>query len=161
MRCSLCGRPEASIAVYVVSHKKVRQKLFLCKNCAYKVSVAYFTNISFSPDKFSGVSDVGYSPNASSQKCGFCQMSFEDFLQKGVLGCPYCYTSFGSLLEPYLRACGPCHVGKKPYLWLKRRKLEKNFQRLKKDFEKCILEENYERASYLKRALERLQSKLK
>lgn len=161
MRCSLCGRSEASIAVYVVSHKKVRQKLFLCKNCAYKVSVAYFTNINLSPSEFSGVSDFGYSLDASSQKCNFCQMSFEDFLRKGVLGCPYCYASFGSLLEPYLRACGSYHVGKKPYLWLKRRRLERDFQRLKRDFEKCILEENYERANYLKRALERLQSKLK
>lgn len=159
MKCSLCGCFEASMVVYVVGHKRLKQKLLLCKSCAYKVSVAYLTNIN--SGERSDASLSWYSFDTFSQKCDFCQMSFEEFLQKGFLGCPYCYASFGCFLEPYLRACGSYHVGKKPYLWLKQKKLKKDLQRLKKDLEKCILEENYERASYLKKVLERLQSKLK
>ncbi len=52
-----------------------------------------------------------------SAHCGGCGLSYADFKQSGLLGCPNCYVYFEHLIGPLIERAqegGVCHTGKSP-----------------------------------------------
>lgn len=79
-------------------------------------------------------------------------MTYSQFKASGQLGCAECYQSFSSYLRPmFKRIQGDLeHIGKVPKRSGIKLVEKKKYVNLKKELQKAILEEEYERAAVLR-----------
>jgi protein arginine kinase activator len=178
MKCDCCDR-EASVHEVSVRNG-VRIERHLCETCAEQ------QGISASPQKpidelikhfvlKQGLTPVV--PSASQPQrasaCPTCKLTFEQFKQLGLLGCPECYRAFEGQLLPLLERAhegGQHHVGKTPKRAggegakaptqppeVDRAALERleRLRSLRRELEKAVREERYEAAAKLRDELMR------
>ena len=123
MKCQKCQVREATSHITEVINGK-KQELHLCSQCAAESPEfqAMKQNVDFGIGDFLG-GIFGSKPKTlngegtpRSSACPDCGMPFEEFLQKGRLGCGTCYSVFRNRLERPLRQIhGTCdHLGKIP-----------------------------------------------
>lgn len=160
MKCDMCGWREAKVVVYLIgTEREVKNKLFLCSACSREVSVSWVV----SPDSQKGSLSTRISPLEEKESCPFCGWQWEEFLESGLFGCPHCYNSYFPDIKNWLleNQLGTHHRGKNPANWRKKNKIRNAILRLSRDLEKCIEEENYEKAGQLKKIMEKLNAHLK
>jgi len=161
MKCDLCGQNEATMVVYFVNQKKVvsRDRLFVCRACAEKFSVASLLE---KKEELCGFLEKNIKEKLSSKGCPFCGLSWVDFWEKGLLGCPYCYSTFEEEIGKKVsqEQLGVFHMGKVPGRWLGEQKVKQNLSRILAELKKCVEEENYEKAEHFKHLINRLRSRL-
>jgi protein arginine kinase activator len=100
------------------------------------------------------------------QRCKKCNMSFEDFKQKGRLGCSECYNVFAKQLQSLLKRIHGYnqHTGKSPFP--KNKKVNKkdrffiDIQNLKKELSEVIKTEEYEKAAMIRDKIKEMEKKL-
>lgn len=94
--------------------------------------------------------------------CDNCGISFYEFRNQGVLGCPKDYDVFAEALRPLLdRAHGSKqHVGKAPRSMANtaRRTRQQEIQKLKRQLKEAVGAEDYERAAELRDRIHTLES---
>ena len=97
------------------------------------------------------------SPKTCCQTCG---LSFAQFRESSLLGCPDCYVSFervmGSLLERAHEG-GTHHVGKVPRRAGASQERQNQLQRLRKRLDEAVLGEDYELAAQLRDDIHRTE----
>ena len=78
------------------------------------------------------------------KKC-VCGRTLEQFYKTGMLGCPECYNTFGEEIDYSLDKIqhGKSHIGKKPILDAKDKKLWNEYNVLLKEKEKAFLEKRF------------------
>lgn len=95
--------------------------------------------------------------------CPVCGLTFTEFKQHGLLGCPDCYTAFESSLAPLLERAhegGVAHTGKRPAHAgdapaepppesAAQERIER-LQRIRRELELAVKAEQYERAAKLR-----------
>ncbi|HSV31990.1 MAG TPA: hypothetical protein VLH40_08235 [Atribacteraceae bacterium] len=93
------------------------------------------------------------------KQCGFCCLPIPDFKGAGAFGCANCYTAFSDLLNAQTQQCqkGSVHRGRAPVSWLKKRIIESDLRKIEKDYIRCLAEQNYEKADYLKKMMYKLR----
>ena len=168
MLCNMCHKKEANIHFTEIIDDKIF-KFHLCEECAQKKGV----EMSFDKTHFSIVdllaSLSGFEPflkieKETKQRCKNCNMSFEDFKQKGQLGCSKCYDVFAQQLQSLLKRIHGYnqHVGKNPF-YKKARKNDRVFpdiQSLKKELAEVIKAEKYEEAALIRDKIKEIEKKL-
>lgn len=105
------------------------------------------------------------------QVCPACRLTFQEFKQGGVVGCPECYRAFEEQLGPMIERAhegGSKHTGKVPRRACKAEKgttaaglslLQERAERLlriKKQLDDAVAHEQYERAAVLRDELRKL-----
>ncbi len=95
-------------------------------------------------------------------RCGFCQTTFADVWENRFLGCPCCYTSFIEKVKSILNSSqkGTVHKGKFPLRWSRKKILENDLQKVRKNYQQCLADQNYEMAEQLRKKMERIQEAL-
>lgn len=168
--CERCNQKEANVHITKVING-VKTELHLCDECA-KQSEDINMNFSFNfgmPMSFQNILDgfvemLGGTPkNYDEEVCPVCKMTFNDFRNKGRLGCGSCYTSFSTKITPIIkRIHGNIeHTGKVPLRTGGEFKLKRDIQKLKDELKLAINKEEYERAAKLRDEIKNLESKLK
>lgn len=103
--------------------------------------------------------------------CPSCQMTFAEFRQGGLLGCPDCYEAFDAQLTPLVERAhegGAQHAGKAPkrsagtdggavQLAALAERAER-LRRLQDELKQAVTREDYERAARLRDELRQLSS---
>ncbi len=160
MFCENCKKREATVFLSTAING-VKTEKRLCSECAEKEkSYTFFptgTDSLFSG--FFGDSVFASAPDGEQKKCPVCKMSRRELAKEGRAGCAECYKVFEGELQRIIHGIhGSAQYsgtlpGKHAQSAEKRRKIDE----MKKEQQKAIAEQNYERAAELRDEIKGLE----
>lgn len=136
----------------VTVHKGTKVEKHLCEICAKDEGVVVqHPPMSTLLSKFV----ISTEPGAKDHRpaCPICAMTFAEFRQHGLLGCPSCYQTFEEQLIPLLERAhegGSLHVGKIPRRAGKSLDRHQRLAALRRELTEAVSLERYERAAELR-----------
>lgn len=170
MLCQDCKKREAQVHLtQIVNNEKL--SLSLCKECALARGFhSPLDNVPFPlAEILSGLASPGPQPQSAEPvadiTCDSCGLTFEEFTRQGRFGCGECYSAFRNRLEPIMRKIhgASLHRGRNPeYNRLDEGTAQsiKEEERLQKELDRAINEEDFERAAELRDKLKAVRNKL-
>ena len=114
-KCDKCDKPATIYLTEILEGQKIQKHL--CEECAAAEGITVKTNVPVSQLLEELVMQSAGGPQAAELKCDVCGMTFREFRQHGLLGCPNDYEVFSRPLDNLLqRAHGGSlhHIGKTP-----------------------------------------------
>lgn len=167
MLCEKCNKREAKVHfIKLINGKK--SEIWLCENCAKEISDVHLLESLGDIDGTSVQNVLGSFFESIDKKkedkieviCKKCGLTYSQFKASGQLGCDECYDSFISYLKPiFKRIQGDTeHIGKIPKRAGVKFIEKKNYINLKKELQKAILEEEYEKAAILRDKIKEIEA---
>lgn len=165
MMCEICGIREATIKFTQVINKQ-KKEVHICKVCAEEQG--YSNPLSGVPKIIGGLilGIMGELPGKTGTehanlKCDNCQLTWNEFHDKGLLGCEYCYESFKEPLKKMLRKMHGSnkHIGNRPTSQRVVGNLDE-LEKFRKELERAIKTENYEQAAVLRDKIRDIEAAL-
>jgi protein arginine kinase activator len=159
--CERCNEQPASVE-FVQITGNVRQHTYLCRECALEHSIEgpIQTLRAFAQQVFqqwlAAAEEQKETLEIPETPCRECGVTFRQFLESGLLGCPVCYTEFHSALKPVLRRLhGVTRMktaeGEREVESQKVRRME-----LETELHKALTAENYELAAKIRDELKNI-----
>ncbi|MCA9286462.1 MAG: UvrB/UvrC motif-containing protein [Phycisphaerales bacterium] len=155
MRCQHCDKPAVVHEVLIKNGK--RTEVHLCETHAAEagVPVTLHQPINQLLSQLVNVSPAGAkaSPAKAQPTCSTCGLTFAQFRNSGILGCPDCYDIFEQNLGPLIEkahAGAVSHTGKVPQRAGGNLDLQLLRQRLVRELDEAVAAEQYERAARLR-----------
>jgi protein arginine kinase activator len=166
MICQRCNENIATVHLTKIEQKK-KLEFHLCENCAERqgvtsesegFSVQNFLSKVAKASEIKTVVPVEEGP----APCPTCGLSFATFRTAGRLGCSDDYEHFKTHLVPLIEKIhnSSQHVGKVPKRLTTRMERLKIIENLKREQEKTIRDENYERAGELRDRIRHLEEEM-
>lgn len=153
MKCDRCDNEATVHEVTIKAGKKVEKHL--CEECAQEDGIAVQGGVI--PEVLLGHFTVATAPSKSarsdSPRCGQCGMTYAEFRQQGLLGCPDCYHAFEEQLVPLLERAqegAAEHIGKTPKRSVGALQRQRKITVLRKQLADALAGERYERAAELR-----------
>lgn len=153
MKCDRCDN-EATVHEVTI-HKGQKVEKHLCEQCAQEDGIAVQSQ-SIPPSLLQQFT-VGIGQQAPKANraptCGNCGMTYTEFRQHGLLGCPDCYHAFEKQLVPLLERAqegGTEHIGKTPHRSVGALQRQRKLTVLRKQLADALAAEHYERAAELR-----------
>jgi protein arginine kinase activator len=164
MKCDQCDN-EATLHDLKMIKGGIVSQVHLCESCAAKLgmvtqnfatvddlikqSIAHQASVQVSVQVQGG----GRSGAGSASACASCNLTWAEFREKGLFGCPDCYTAFeariGTLLERAHEG-GTHHVGKCPSRFTEKVDHTVHLRHLRKQLDDAITAEQYEKAAQIR-----------
>ena len=130
MLCEKCGINTATFH-YTEVVNGIKSEHHLCKQCVVGTDMSYYTSFFDNDAQFKkllsgllasqsdGENDVDSNDPANKVHCPKCGMSYAEFIENSVFGCPDCYDVFGPLISDTIRKIqgSDRHTGKKPLIY--------------------------------------------
>ncbi len=159
-KCDKCDKPATIHLTEIVGGEKLEKHL--CEDCAEAEGITIKANIPISQllEDFV-LQTVGESEPGRELTCEVCGLTFSEFRQKGLLGCPNDYDAFEAELLPTLtRLQGGAtqHVGKVPRRAGITQQKQTMILRLRAQLKQAITAEEYERAAKLRDQIKQAQA---
>lgn len=153
MKCDLCDN-EATVHEVTIQHGQKIEK-HLCEKCAVEAGIAIQTQPSAEALLSQFMVGVAHkqTPKARSPVCQQCGMSYAQFRQHGLLGCPDCYLTFEKQLVQLLERAqegGTEHFGKTPHRSVGALRHQRRIMLLRRQLADALEAERYERAAELR-----------
>lgn len=166
MICEKCKQNNATVHLTkIINNKKI--ELHLCEECARKSQDMSFENPFTINNFLTGLLDsvqsspikVDYIKTTTCSKCG---MSYGKFKQLGRLGCSECYKAFNEKLMPLVKSVhgSKQHTGKVPKKAGSVIRLKREIMTMKKELNRAIDKEEFERAAELRDKIKLLEKDL-
>ncbi len=173
MKCDNCGQDNANFK-YTQIINGIKKEMTLCEKCSKEMGINkmdFNMPISFSSflDDFFTENDT-FLPsfmNNNILKCDKCQMTFDEFLNKGEFGCEHCYEAFASKIDPILKNIhgGNRHIGKKlnittnDNIKIQNEEVHEDAElnELNKKLKQAISDENYEEAAIIRDKIKKIK----
>ena len=168
MLCDNCGEHEASIKLTQIINGK-KTEMMICEECGQKMGISdinfempidisnFLGNFEFENENY-----MPFNINNKEVRCQKCNMTYQDFLDKGKFGCEECYKTFENKINILLKRI----QGTDKYLGRKAShnennsvpevKLNNKLEQLQKDLKLAIKEERYEDAAKLRDEIKHL-----
>lgn len=165
MLCSSCNKREASIHITKFVDGK-KSEIFLCDQCAKEAQHVDDDDIFSFQNLVAGIlnpnTDELYDENNKTLKCDNCRLTYDEFSNKGLVGCEKCYETFDEKLRPLIKRIhgSSRHIGKIPSDKDKYLKIRRDIKELKEEMDKVIEKENFERAAELRDEIYALEKKI-
>jgi len=165
MTCEICGIREATIKFTQVINMQ-KKEIHVCKECAEEKG--YYNPLSGMPKIIGGLilGIMGELPGKMKSeridlKCDKCQLTWNEFQDKGLLGCEHCYESFVEPMKQLLRKMHGSnkHIGNRPTTQRVVGNVDE-LEKLRKDLERAIKSENYEGAAALRDKIRDIEAAL-
>lgn len=154
---SLCGRcksAQATIHVLSIEPSGEKSERHYCERCAAEENLqpggSPLPSIEML-EKFVTSAKGGAAPQ--NLVCEHCEISYLEFRNQGLLGCPHDYDAFKSLLVPLLQRAhdgASRHEGKWPKSQGAPRVAQQEVARLRRMLDEALAAEDYERAAELR-----------
>jgi len=175
MLCENCNQHEANVKYTQIVNGEKKQ-MFLCENCAKEMGI---DNLSFDMpinlSNFFGdlLGDYEESPfstkllGTNEIKCENCGMTYDEFQEKGKMGCGHCYETFSNKLDPLLKRLhgSTKYVGRKSSSKPETMNTEKKqnskldeIEQLKAKIKTLIKEEKYEEAAKVRDEIKKMEA---
>lgn len=159
MLCENCHQSEATVHLTQIVDGKV-EKFHLCEECAEAKGIDVHGQpvdlggmLADLKEKLTHLQGGGEgSRSLPSAVCPMCGMTRTEILKKGRLGCDRCYEFFGAEMLPVVVSLqhGDQHLGKVPHHASDRMKNSVEQARLRRELDKAVAGEDYERAAQLR-----------
>ena len=161
MICQACREREATFHFKEMINGEVKE-LHLCEICAKEkgLSETFFMPSFSLSNLMAGLTELEVPRSEEiSVTCPHCGLSYEDIKRKGKMGCGLCYQSLKEYLTPLLeRIQGKVrHSGKIPRKGKVEDQRERKIYELRRELEKVVRKEEYERAAELRDEIRRLE----
>lgn len=166
MLCQSCYKNQANTHIKKIINGKLTEYR-LCEECAAKLGYGnIFSGFDLNFDNFLG----SFFKNQLNDKqsvlendvscCPKCGSTLEDISRTGKIGCSKCYDVFyNSLIGSIKRIHGnTVHTGKMAECVSEDKKLKVKMEKLKKDMQIAIKEQNFERAAQIRDEVKKLES---
>jgi protein arginine kinase activator len=159
IKCDKCEKQATIHLTDIVDGMK--NEVHLCQDCAAAEGLTVKASVPLSQLLEEFVLQKSDQPVQSEAKCDVCGLSFSEFRQKGLLGCPNDYDAFSKLLEPLLERAqegATQHVGKVPTKSGVNQKKQNAVLRLRSSLRAAIATEDYEKAAALRDQIKELEN---
>ena len=158
--CPRCKKHQATVHLTeVIDGKKIAKHL--CEQCAVEEGITIKSHVSLN-DLLSNFLQSHGAPSeeAAGLVCPECGVSFMEFRQNGLLGCPNDYDVFAKALEPLLERAhngSATHIGKLPARVGVDDRKHHDLTRMRRELEEAVKVEDYEAAARLRDELRSLE----
>ncbi|MCK4658961.1 MAG: UvrB/UvrC motif-containing protein [Phycisphaerae bacterium] len=152
MRCQRCQKARATVHLTECTGEEPRER-HLCDACAEEEGLTLKQQSGFTSllEKF--VDQSMKVEELARLTCPQCGLSFAEFRNSGLLGCPNDYSVFEKLLVPLLERTHDGHtehVGKKPGDSGPDARARAAIAQLRRDLDRAVEDEDYELAARLR-----------
>jgi protein arginine kinase activator len=157
--CVKCQKPAYIHLSEIANGKKVEKHL--CEDCASAEGITVKANVPISQLLEDFILQGSSGEDATKLACDVCGMTFGEFRQKGLLGCPHDYDAFERGLLPLLQRAqegATQHVGKVPHQAGDAQKKQNAILRLRGQLRGAVSSEDYERAAALRDQIKQLEN---
>ncbi len=165
LACQACKKQPATVHLTDISPQGDKRERHLCEECAQREGVT--------PQQAPQVnlgqmlaSLVGGSKAVAQQlaelKCPQCGLTFVEFRNNGLLGCPHDYDAFERALTPLIERAhqgSSHHIGKSPRRKASGRALENDLILLRRRLTRAVDAEQFEEAARLRDQLRTLENR--
>jgi len=163
-KCDRCDQDATVTEVTVSNGQKVERHL--CEVCAREAGIAVhpasleklMTNLVMQHVAGAMADAPAGPPKAVANACQECGLTFAEFRQKGLLGCPACFKAFEAQLAPMIERAhqgATHHCGKAPARAAQTEAVQHRLSALRKQLADAVAAEQYERAAVLRDELSR------
>jgi protein arginine kinase activator len=156
--CDKCGKPATVHLTEIADGEKIEKHL--CEDCAASEGITVKANLPISQLLEDFILQSAGREETADLKCDVCGLSFGEFRQRGVLGCPNDYDAFSEALDPMLKQAQEGtvqHMGKLPRRGGSGQQKHAAVLRLRAELKKAITAENYEKAAELRDRLKEME----
>lgn len=160
-KCDKCDRRATHHAVELVNGKKIEKHL--CDIHAAEEGLAVKSMHSTMDQLLTNFVKLHSGSAVVTTKdviCDACGLTFSEFQERSLLGCPRCYASFEALLTPLLERAhegGAHHLGKVPHHADAGEERQQQLLHMRKRLSEAVVAEDYELAAHLRDELGRLE----
>ncbi len=162
-KCDKCSKPATVHMTEIVNGEKIEKHL--CENCAGAEGITLKAEIPISQllEDFilqSSSADPEQAEASDEMACDICGITFDEFQQQALLGCPNDYDAFAEPLTNLLKRTqegATEHVGKVPHSAGTDQKRQNAVLRLRAELKGAIAAEDYERAAQLRDQIKELE----
>lgn len=159
-KCDQCDRPATHHIVEIVNGEKIEKHLCELHATEQGVEGQQVTHKPINELLTNFVKlHSGQDPHQE-DACVSCGMTFAEFRETSVLGCPQCYSTFENQLAPLLERAhegATHHVGKVPRRAGAGQMRQQRLLRLHKQLDDAVESENYEMAARLRDEIRKFQ----
>ncbi|MCC6680675.1 MAG: UvrB/UvrC motif-containing protein [Phycisphaeraceae bacterium] len=160
-KCDKCNRRATHHSVEIVQGKKIEQHL--CETHAAEAGLsikAVNTPINELLTNFVKLHSGGQAMTAAQELvCDVCGLTFAEFREHTLLGCPHCYQAFERQISPLLERAhdgGGHHVGKVPRRCGSGQDRQEQLTQLRQRLDEAVTREDYELAARLRDDIHRI-----
>jgi len=150
-KCDKCDKPASVYLTEIIDGQKIQKHL--CEECAAGEGITVKTNVPISQLLEEFVLQSAGGPQLAELKCDVCGITFKEFRQQGLLGCPHDYEVFARPLEGLLHRAqegAMQHIGKTPAQAGGDVARQTSILRLRAELRQAVEAEDYERAAALR-----------
>ncbi len=161
MLCQKCKKKPATVHLTdIVKGEKLERHL--CEDCAQNDNVTIKSHTPINELLANFVMEQSRARELAELECPQCGMTFVEFRNNGLLGCPNDYDVFEEALVPLLaRAHGEGathHVGKRPGEWTPEvDSRQRELMRLRQELNEAVDREEYEKAAAIRDKIKTLE----
>ncbi len=160
MLCQRCKKHSATVHLTEIVKSEKREK-HLCEKCAAEEGITVKQHVPLNELLVNFLNAQSGLQELAHLSCPDCGMTFVEYRNHGLLGCPSDYDVFEKALGPMIQHAhegGTQHVGRSP----KRRAATGNRQadlmRLRRELNAAVQREDYERAAEIRDKIQALES---
>jgi protein arginine kinase activator len=161
--CERCKKAQATFHLTNIDRSGEKTERHLCDHCANEEGLLQSAKSNVDLEEllqnFITTSKSG-GADLSSLVCDECGISYVEFRNQGLLGCPHDYDVFKEPLARLLeRTHGSTqHEGKTPKSLGQPRKAQQDLRRLRRQLDEAVAGEDYERAATLRDKIRELET---
>lgn len=155
LACQTCKKQAATVHLTDISPDGEKRERHLCEQCAQEEGITPKpqTHVPISELLTGLVVNKGSAKQLADLACPHCGLTFVEFRNDGLLGCPSDYDAFEKALIPLVERAhegASHHIGKVPRRLGAPRSAKTDLVRLKRRLAKAVDEEKYEEAAELR-----------
>ena len=150
-KCDKCGKPASIFLTEIENGQKIQKHL--CEDCASAEGITIKPNVPISQLLEDFILHSSGGQQLADLKCDVCGLTFKEFRQQGLLGCPNDYDAFEPALTPLMQRAqerASTHMGKIPKRADENQKKHNSILRLKAQLNEAVTREDYEQAAILR-----------
>lgn len=162
IKCQKCGKNPATVHLTEIANGEKHEN-HLCETCAAEQGIAT-GKTAVSMDwlaKFVMEQSASAAVEPGGPVCDSCGLSFNEFRQRGLLGCAKCYAAFEPMLMPLIRRAhgnADRHVGKIPPTADRSQRRQYLLVDLRRRLRQAVDAEQYEVAAELRDRIQQLEN---
>ena len=157
-KCDKCDKPANLYLTEIIGGKKIQKHL--CEDCAAAEGITVKSNVPIHQLLEDFILQGSASPQATDITCKVCGLTFKEFRQQGLLGCPNDYDAFAAALEPLIARAqegASQHIGKAPRHADADQVRHQTILRLRGELRSAVAAEDYERAAAIRDQIKELE----